>query len=1022
MTVAARIKDLSPDDVQRVAILLDEALDLAPQECAAWQAALDEREPFLAAAVAQLLEVMKNDAAATDDRVETVDLLARSLDRAARDQPALAGRRLGPYRVLRLLGQGGMGSVWLAERADGLFERQVALKLVHPSLLMGAALAERFSRERSILATLAHPHIARLLDAGVADDGQPYLALEHVEGEMLTAYCDSRRLTLAQRLRLMLQVLSAVHYAHQNLVIHRDIKPANILVTPRGQVRLLDFGIAKLMSDGQQALETELTQMAGRAITPEYASPEQVAGRAVSTSSDVYSLGVVLYGLLCGQRPYSLPRDSRAALEEAILSSPPVRPSQRLIGDEAARARDTTPRRLAQALEGDLDTIVLKALKKDPAERYGTADALAQDIQRYLDGQPVLARPDSAAYRLRKFVGRNRLKVAVGAAVGVLVLVAAGVSLWQATVAREQAVVAQRESLRAHAVQGFLLDIFRANSVQQADPLRARQTTARELLDVGARRAMDSLKNTPEAQDEVLDTLADMYFQLGLGEDAARMRLYRVQAVRQAYGPRDVRVANALIEYANDISTTVHRERSEAALDEAGRLLDEIGDHASDTRGRFYVESVRLQQYTALKKMRENADAAVRHYREHPGTTHWMGLVQALQLGGRARHLSGDLEGAEATLKEALAEVERHNPGGPVSATITPLVFLAEVQLPLQKVEESEANMRRALAISRKLNGDLSGVTLQTQAKLGGYLHAMGRRAEGRLVMQQTLEALDRKDANATPDAVGTLHRFRGAALAVDGDLAQGEKHLGAELADLRATYAGTLPLARLLLLHAQTLIAMGRYDAAQAELDESWRIWQPAGEGAWATGMVNPYLMAQARLRLATGDTQGALERLDRLEQAPHSARLRLRVDEVNAHVVRAQAFLQQGQAGSARDEARTALAQVEASPLRDRFQTLEADAQLQLGRALQRGRALDEARTHLERAVALRQASDAALSPWLAEAQVALADCLIDLGDRKAARALAQQARSIQARQAALGEHLKAPLRSVEARLQRG
>ena len=1019
MTVGFKVSDLTPADVLRVDQLIDEALELDAGELSQWQAALAVREPLLADVVARLLQTMQADAAGALRRVETAQLIARSAELATRADPPLAGRRFGPYRVVRLLGQGGMGSVWLAERADGLFDRQVALKLVHSGPLAGRALVERFARERSILGALDHPNIASLLDAGISADGQPYLALEYVDGETLNAYCDTRRLGLPQRVGLVLQVLSALQHAHQNLVIHRDIKPANILVTASGRVRLLDFGIAKLMTGDEPVPETELTQMAGRALTPEYASPEQVAGRAVSTASDVYSVGVVLYGLLCGCRPYAPSRDSRAALEDAILSMPPLRPSQQRMADDAAQLRSSTPRKLAQALAGDLDTIVLKALKKDPAERYASADAMAQDLQRYLDGQPVLARPDSAGYRLRKFVGRNKLKVAAGSVMATLLLAAAGLSLWQAQVAREQAVVAQRESQRAQAVQGFLLDIFKANSVQQADPLRARQTTARELLDVGAKRALDSLQAAPHAQDEVLDTLADMYFQLGLGEEAARMRLHRVEAIKRAYGPDDVRVAQALIDYANDISTTAQRERSQAALAEAASLLDRIGDQSSDTRGRFHVESARLQQYGSLRKMRDSADAAVRHFRAQARDDNWHALVAALQFAGRARHLAGDLEAAEARHLEALAVIQKHHPSGPLALAITPLVHLAELQMQLLKVGEAEQHLQQALAMSRALNGDLSGVTLQTQAKVGGFLHIMGRRDEGRRVMQQTLDTLRRPDANATPDAVGTLDRYLGMALATEGRLAEGERHLAAEVAELRATYAGSLPLAKMLLLHAQVLTAMGRYDAAQAELDESWRIWQPIGEGAWEPGMANPYHIAQAQLRLARGDAAGAVERLGGVEPPRHAARLPLQLDETLARIVRVQAHLGQGQVEAAREEAQRALAHVQASPLRERFPTLEADAELRLGQALQHERRPLPAREHLSRALALRVAHDAEHSPWVAEAQVALADCLVDLGDRGAARQLAAQAQAHLSRHAELGEHFKAPLRAVQARL---
>ena len=297
-------KDLSAEQARRLSTLLDEATDLAPAQRAAWLGELAQREPQLCELVGDLLAAMQ--ASQDGGGLETVDLIAQRFAQATQAADSLEGHAFGPYRVLRLLGQGGMGSVWLAERADGLFARQVALKLVHTHLA-GHALTERFARERSILAALAHPHIARLLDAGVSAEGQPYLALEYVEGTPLAAYCDAERLGLRARVALVVQVLSAVQHAHQNLVVHRDLKPSNILVTRDGQAQLLDFGIAKLMVEGE-ARETELTQAGGRALTLDYASPEQITGQPITTASDVYSMGVVLYELLCGQRPYSLAR------------------------------------------------------------------------------------------------------------------------------------------------------------------------------------------------------------------------------------------------------------------------------------------------------------------------------------------------------------------------------------------------------------------------------------------------------------------------------------------------------------------------------------------------------------------------------------------------------------------------------------------------------------------------------------------------------------------------------------------
>jgi serine/threonine protein kinase/tetratricopeptide (TPR) repeat protein len=322
----------------------------------------------------------------------------------------LIGRRFGPYRVLSQLGEGGMGTVWLAERADGLFTRRVALKLVHP-LLMGRSMSERIAREREIVASLNHPNIAQLFDAGFAEDGQPYLALEYVEGTPLTKYCDDHHLGVGERLVLFRQVLGAVQYAHSHLVIHRDLKPSNILVSDDGKAHLLDFGIAKLLTPGA-AQETQLTQIAGRALTPDYAAPEQIAGAATGAATDVYALGVILYELLSGERPYRLKRPSGGALEEAILHTEPVAPSRLPLTQETARARATSTQKLARSLKGDLDTIIGKTLKKSPSERYASANAFDADIARFLSGEAVPARPDSVAYRARKFGARHRVGIA----------------------------------------------------------------------------------------------------------------------------------------------------------------------------------------------------------------------------------------------------------------------------------------------------------------------------------------------------------------------------------------------------------------------------------------------------------------------------------------------------------------------------------------------------------------------------------------------------------------------------------
>jgi len=989
-----RLRELTPAQAEQAAALLDEALDLAPEQRPGWLAALAERDPPLANAVAGLLQAA-TPTATTTPRLETAELISRRIARST--APSLEGRRFGPYRIKQLLGQGGMGSVWLAERADGLFERDVALKLVHPSLF-GPTLHARFARERRILAALAHPNIARLLDAGIAPDGQPYLALELVRGTPLNEHCDQHRLPLRERLALMLQVLAAVQHAHQNLVIHRDLKPANILVTDSGQVRLLDFGIAKLMQDGSAA-ETELTQHGGRALTPQYASPEQAAGRPVGTASDVYSLAVVLYELLCGQRPAAV----------TVSLAEPTRPSQQVLNDEVARQRRSTPRALAHALAGDLDTIALKALKTDPAERYPTADAFLQDLQRHLAGQPVLARPDSTAYRLRKFVQRHRLRVALAGAAGALLLAATGVSLWQADRAHRMAAQAQSESQRAQVVQAFLVDVFNANSLRQADPQKARQATAGDLLDAGAARVGAQLKDSPQAQAAVLDVLADMYFQLERFDDAARLREQRVTALEQVHGRNDARVAEALLSVAHDVSAGNRRERGIVALDQARRILDAIGDRSSEMRGWVAIESARIEQYLAIGPMRQHADDALRQFRAEPGR--WTNLFHALQMAARARYLAGDQAAAQALHQEALLAVE-HNEPSTAAWRITPWVHLAESHHEAVQWADAEGYLRRALAEARQLHGDAAGATLQTQAKLGGFLHATGRRSEGWQLLQSAQATLARPETRATPDAAATLRRFVGTAALARGEFELGRVQLADEVADLRANYPRSVPLARTLQLQAAVLTAQGRFADSRAALDEAEQLWQAAGGNAVAAQTMHRYWLEQARLALAQSDAALALQRLQAVS-LPNP------FDAVQVLVLQAEAALLQQRPADAEALASQALQQLDAAPLQGRLPDLQADALLQRGRARQQRGELANAGDDLRRALVLRQAEDAGNSPWTTQVQTALAETLLAAGERRGALALARQAQAALAAQPAVGAQFRAPLQALLSRL---
>jgi tetratricopeptide (TPR) repeat protein len=471
--------------------LLDAALDLAPAEREQWIEALSdehsELKPRLRALIARAAGIETSDFLSTLPKLYVGDPAESD-----RYSDAHAGDQIGPYRLVREIGTGGMGTVWLAERADGALRRSVALKFLRAQGGPREAFAERLARERDILAGLVHPGIARLYDAGLARDGIPYLALEYVEGEHIDAYVRRNQLDTPARLRLFLQVAHAVAYAHSKLVVHRDLKPGNVLVSADGQVHLLDFGIAKLLEDGA-AHETRLTQIAGRAFTPEYASPEQILGEPISTASDVYSLGVMLYELLVESRPYNVKRNSRGALEDAILESDPVRLSER-----------ASTSALRRSLRGDLDAITQKALRKKPEERYATVSALAEDIERHLAQRPVLAQPDNTWYRLGKFARRNKLAVGSAAAVFVAVIVGAGVSVWQARVA-----IAQRQ--RAEEVRAFIESIF-----VEADPFgeSGRPLGAAELLRQAKTRIGSLQTSGPEQRVDLLNTLASSLLNL----------------------------------------------------------------------------------------------------------------------------------------------------------------------------------------------------------------------------------------------------------------------------------------------------------------------------------------------------------------------------------------------------------------------------------------------------------------------------------------------------------------------------
>ena len=507
--------EIDPAQWPSLSRLLDEALEVPSGGLEQW---LDTLPPTDAVHRIQLRELLRRRAAAeTGDFLITLPKVGDGEAIAHPGAQGLAaGSVVGPYILEEEIGRGGMGAVWRARRSDGALKRPLALKLPHAGA-HAEQLVERFHRERQILSELSHPNIARLDDAGVTASGQPFLALEFVSGLPFIEYCDRQRLGVRARLELFVQVLRAVQYAHANLVIHRDLKPSNIMVTATGQAMLLDFGIAKLIPD-ETVDRGGLTELAGIALTPEYASPEQIGGKPVSTATDIYSLGVLLFELLTGERPYRLARNSRGALEDAILSTPASRPSS------------VAPRDLARALRGDLDTIILKALNKAPVDRYLTVDAMARDIEHHLRGEPIAARADGTWYRFSKFISRHKLPVAAGSVAALILIATAGAALYEARTAAAERDRALAHSRRSEAVTEFVKMLVTESGGSDAP------VTVSDMMERSATLLASEYAETPENRAAILAVLGDYYHTVG--KDKLAEPLFR-SALQSLHGAAD---------------------------------------------------------------------------------------------------------------------------------------------------------------------------------------------------------------------------------------------------------------------------------------------------------------------------------------------------------------------------------------------------------------------------------------------------------------------------------------------------
>lgn len=518
---------MTPETWKKIGSIVERALACAAADREQYLHQVYEEAPELRAEIEAMLAAYE----------ENSDFLeSPAISGITFDADALPSRYIGPYRVMRHIGQGGMGEVFLAQREDGPVNQPVAVKLIRAAGQETDFMLIRFQVEQQILSELNHPNIARLLDAGATDDGRPYFVMEYVDGLPITSYCDQHKLPVDQRLDLFVQACKAVQFAHQNFIVHRDLKPSNLLVTREGEVKLLDFGIAKALDPWQAGVAALETRTGFRVLTPPYASPEQVKGQPITTASDVYSLGILLYELLTGRRPYQLADKLEAEVVRVISETRPTPPSdavtrhvdtQTADGVTRTRApehigasRQTSVDRLQRKLKGELDNIVLMALRKEANRRYSSASELGADIRRHLEGLPVEAQPDSLGYRARKFVGRHRWGVAATMTIGLLLLAFGAVSLIQASRIRAQASIitqerdtAQHEAEKAQEIVDLLVGLFESanpNNVPGGDTLRVS-----EFLQNGAGEVLNSLQGRPEIQARMKHVIGEMYFAQG---------------------------------------------------------------------------------------------------------------------------------------------------------------------------------------------------------------------------------------------------------------------------------------------------------------------------------------------------------------------------------------------------------------------------------------------------------------------------------------------------------------------------
>jgi serine/threonine protein kinase len=825
----------------RIEALFNEASILPKEEQAAFVMAGTPNDPELREEVLGMLAV--------DNGRRTSPLthaLGAAFDVATRDRrQALLGKVVGNYRLSQVLGHGGTGTVYLGERADRQYSAQVAVKIVdgatvHPNLGM------RLRAERQILASLNHQNIAKLLDAGEIEDGRPYLVMEYVHGKPVDQYADEAQLDIRERLELFLHICSAVQYAHQNLIVHRDLKPANSLVTPEGTPKLLDFGIAKLLDASDQSAMLAMTRMNDRLLTPEYASPEQILGRVVTTASDVYALGVVLYELLTGLRPYVVPASaSQLELERSICVADPLRPSAavrraidssqvetRSLISSLATARRVPADRLLKRLIGDLDAIILRAMRKEPDLRYTSVEQFAADVRRYLNREPVQARQGNWMYYSARFARRNAVGV-TATTVFVLFLISFAVVM---SVQRQRIVEerdrATQEGERAERVSNFMLRVFTA-----ADPFEnaGKQMTASELLDQAATTIQGELGEQPEVRARLLEAIGRAYRRQGQPDRAVTFLEESLSVRKRANLAEDAQTGQVFSELAVALRNAGRFEESDQAFQQAIRIAKaQSGGQASATRASLLADLGRLELFRSnLDKAQEYFTQALAMMRAEKGLRDPEVAGILLDIAS-VRSWRDDLDGAERAAREAVSIYQESIPLKLHPDRVMASSRLAEVLFLKGKIGEAGELYQTVLDGQRVLYGPKSSQVADTLDSLGQVRLAQNDVAQAE---KFTREAIEVNTAARGPDyyMTGYLRTSLAQILTRQGRYREAEPELRQAL-DL---YSRSLPpdhqyVATAEYVLGEVLLATHRLSDAEAMLTASMNRWKRTSAPLW--------------------------------------------------------------------------------------------------------------------------------------------------------------------------------------------